>query len=153
FCFARRKASTMRVSDVPSSGVSSPLQTAARIAAIASGASEAFSSTGRSISMGAPLRFGRIAPIRQPSALALPLFACSMKMTGEGLAIPLDELLQEDGCPVACAARAAGWIAALTWLEGHLFSLLVAGTKKPAMRGHHGQKNPARLPARAHVRK
>jgi hypothetical protein len=77
FCFARRKASTMRVSDVPSSGVSLPLQTAEIIAAIAPGASEAFSIGGRSISMGAPLRFGRIAPIKQLSALALPVFACS----------------------------------------------------------------------------
>src|SRR5262249_28597011 len=107
----------------------------------------------RSISMGAPLRFGRIAPIQAAQRPGIAPFRLLDEMTGEGLAIPLDELLQEDGCPVACAARAAGWIAALTWLEGHLFSPLVAGTKKPAMRGHHGQKNPARLPARAHVRK
>src|SRR5262249_37938659 len=64
------------------------------------------------------------------------------ELVSEGLAIPLDEFLQENGCLVACAARAAGWIAALTWLEGHLFSPLVAGTKEPAMRGHHGPKKP-----------
>jgi len=40
------------------------------------------------------------------------------EMTREVLAIALDELLQEDGCLVACAARTAGRIAALTWLEG-----------------------------------
>src|SRR5215470_16666295 len=60
------------------------------------------------------------------------------QLVSEGLAIALDKCLQEDGCLVACAARAAGRIAALTWLEGHLFSPFVAGTKIPAMRGHHG---------------
>jgi len=40
------------------------------------------------------------------------------EMVRERLAVALDELLQEDGCPVACATRTAGRIAALTWLEG-----------------------------------
>src|SRR5262249_4362418 len=66
------------------------------------------------------------------------------ELVSERLTIALDELLQEDACPVACAARAAGRIAALTWLEGHVFSPLLAGTNAPAMRGHRGQHKSRR---------
>jgi hypothetical protein len=64
------------------------------------------------------------------------------ELVSERLAIALDELLQEDGCLVACAARAPGWIAALAWLEGHVFSPLLAGTKSPRRAGIAGNKKP-----------
>jgi hypothetical protein len=102
---------------------------------------------------GRAFAFRKNRPHKAAEHPGIPHFRLLDELVSEGLAVALDELLQEDGCLVACTARAAGRIAALTWLEGHRLSPWVAGTKEPAMRGHHGQKNPARLPARAHVRK
>jgi hypothetical protein len=67
----------MRVREFPSSGLISPAQAAAKIAAMTPGASDGRSSGGRSISTGAPLRAGSIIPHSQERAFASPLFARS----------------------------------------------------------------------------
>jgi hypothetical protein len=63
---------------------------------------------------GRAFALGKDHPHQAAERSGIASFRLLEEMTGENLAIALDEFLQEDGCSVACAARAAGWIAALT---------------------------------------
>src|SRR5262249_54748639 len=115
---------------VASLGVTSPALTAATSAANAESASSRSASGGRSQAIAAP---------RRGKAVHAQLYRGHVAGFGEvdhlarnRLGLALEHILQQHGRPVARAARAAGRIAALAFLESHDFSPGVATERAPA---------------------